>query len=84
MQGPVEGFAEATRDIIEDVAYGVAEWFECEPDDVPTGNFLLSLFIPINNVVSQFVDLNFCDVIIPGFLAPQGPENIFLQNLSCS
>jgi hypothetical protein len=32
--------------------------------------------------VSYFVDLNFCDVIIPGFLAPQGPENIFPRNLS--
>jgi hypothetical protein len=41
-----------------------------------------SFVFPINNVVSYFVDLNFCDVMIPRFLAPQGPKNIFPQNLS--
>jgi hypothetical protein len=33
MQGPVEGFAEATRDDVEDAARGVAERFEREPED---------------------------------------------------
>jgi hypothetical protein len=33
MQGPVEGFAEATRDGVEDAARAVAERFEREPED---------------------------------------------------
>jgi hypothetical protein len=33
VQGPVEGFAEAARDDVEDVAHVIAEWFECEPKD---------------------------------------------------
>jgi hypothetical protein len=32
--------------------------------------------------VSYFVDLNLYDAMIPGFLALQGPKNIFPQNLS--
>jgi hypothetical protein len=35
--------------------------------------FLLFLFIPIIHVVPLFVDFC-CGNIIPGFLAPQGPE----------
>jgi hypothetical protein len=33
VQGPVEGFAEATRDGVEDAAHTIAEQFEHEPDD---------------------------------------------------
>jgi hypothetical protein len=33
VQGPVEGFAEAARDGVEDVAHVIAERFECEPED---------------------------------------------------
>jgi hypothetical protein len=33
VQGPVEGFAEAARDDVEDAVHKVAERFECEPKD---------------------------------------------------
>jgi hypothetical protein len=33
VQGPVEGFAEATRDDVEDVSRVVAKRFEHEPED---------------------------------------------------
>jgi hypothetical protein len=33
VQGPVEEFAEVTRDDVEDAAHVVAERFECEPED---------------------------------------------------
>jgi hypothetical protein len=33
MQGPIEGFAEATMDGVEDAAHVVAERFEREPED---------------------------------------------------
>jgi hypothetical protein len=32
VQGPIEGFAEAARDGIEDAAHAVAERFEHDPD----------------------------------------------------
>jgi hypothetical protein len=34
VQGPVEGFAEAVRDGVEDATHVVAEWFERKPEDV--------------------------------------------------
>jgi hypothetical protein len=34
VQGPVEGFAEAAKDNVEDAARAVAERFEREPEDV--------------------------------------------------
>jgi hypothetical protein len=33
VQGPVEGFAEAARDGVEDAALVIVEQFKCEPED---------------------------------------------------
>jgi hypothetical protein len=51
----------------------------------PAGTFLLLFFCSINNTRPQFVDLIFCDVTIPRFLAAQEPEIVFLETcLACS
>jgi hypothetical protein len=33
VQGPIEGSAEAARDVVEDAAHTVAKQFEREPED---------------------------------------------------
>jgi hypothetical protein len=86
VQGPVEGSTEAGRVSVEDVARAVAEWFEREPKDVeascPVGSFLLFLSFQYMTLCRTLLIGTSLILHFPGFLAPQGPENIFSQNLS--
>jgi hypothetical protein len=48
VQGPVKGYAEATRDGVQDATRVVAEWFEREPEPEP-GYIFSSSFYYSNN-----------------------------------
>jgi hypothetical protein len=48
VQGPVKGYAEATRDGVQDATRVVAEWFEREPEPEP-GYIFSSSFCYSNN-----------------------------------